>query len=107
MRGFERHFDSPINRTTKESNCAIGIFREPFSRLGSWTAVTEPIGTAHKRRASEGTGRVPVPFLFAAQAAGLRVTNAPCWKRVSPRTLHASGSQAREESLAPQATEAP
>ena len=31
--GQEPDFDSPINRTTKESNCAIGIVREPFSRL--------------------------------------------------------------------------
>jgi hypothetical protein len=95
MRGFERHFDSAINRTTKESNCAIGIGCSP----SVLTAVTEHICTAHKRRASEGTGRGAGPFLFAAQAALL--------ERVSPRTLHASGSQAREESLAPQATEAP
>jgi hypothetical protein len=79
----------------KESNCAIGIGRSP----SVLTAVTEHICTAHKRRASEGTGRGAGPFLFAAQAALL--------ERVSPRTLHASGSQAREESLAPQATEAP
>ena len=69
------------------------------------SAVTEPIGTAHKRRAHrKGPARAPVPFFLLA---GLGVTDAACWERVSPRTLHASGSQARQESLAPQATEAP
>src|SRR5947208_8370121 len=78
-RGFERHFDG-ANRTTKESNCAIGIGCLP----SVLTAMTEHICTAHKRRASKGTGRSAGPFLFAAQAAGLSVTNAALLETCQP-----------------------
>jgi hypothetical protein len=49
--------NSQINRTSNESNCAIGIVREPFSRLAFLRAVTEKLIVLHISDARIGRDR--------------------------------------------------
>src|SRR6516225_900258 len=56
---------------------------------------------------STSRGRSLFHFGLTARVARLSCDAAACWKRVSPRRLPASASHARQQSLAPPATEAP